>query len=721
MAIAVSAKEFPFYKAQVPLFPLAQHSSDLIANSFANTCPATGYPFCSSGISYNGQTLQGTASTVVFNFSPYGFAQNCSTSATMSGPDVLETAADTAECFERNTSVLLESENAQPSSVYCINAVHVGATGGGTTSDCLITPGPKVLSVNYELIHTDDLPIDANPNAGGGLRIFPDKKTPNETVDRRRIRVKAQYSQMTAGIRIYFRNFDVDDPSADTAPIDANDTPTLKTGNDNNGNVDGTSATRAGVLHVPPSGQPNPYNCQAFSNANASGVSCETDSNGVAVVEYTLTMQPGDNFAIVASPDEAYVSSLLHTTDGINLKDATNIEIPVTTTTDNACASNDGNKACRSDMLSVWRRLHIEVDSMGNVGTINRITGTVDGPVTIPRSTGLMPGAAAVNLTITNPLNVQAFSFGRFLTASNDLLVNSNTTNAVELLNTTSRAITIADGTSFILYDDDDFNSDDSPIFSTGTYLPYEVDGDEKEALVNGPFTVLPQSFDHLRPEDGVYPDGRPRNLYASAYVKPEYEWAQSVVNYNQINIQFTLNVPESNLPALINANRNSINDEKDDFWIVYFIVGYQGEEHEDADGETRANPGISSATGPGVVLCDCFSSNTCVGTSCSSVIPKGAFGSLIYLEVMQDVTRTYFLQLGSLLLNQGTTVPHELGHQFGLKGDNKNSISGEPDRPLATYRIMDYPNRGQGQTDDYFLHEEHINLIRRRIKSPGA
>ncbi|QYO62907.1 hypothetical protein [Leptolyngbya sp. 7M] len=380
-----------------------------------------------------------------------------------------------------------------------------------------------------------------------------------------------------------------------------------------------------------------------------------------------------------------------------------------------------GNKACRSDMLTVWRRLHIEVDSMVGVGTINQITGTVNGTVMIPRSTGLKHGTAFVNLTISTPLDVHRFSFGRFLTASNDLLVNSNTSNAVKLLNTTNRPIKITDGTPFSLYDDDDFNSDDSPIFSTGTFLPYEVDGDENEVLVNEPITVLPQSFDHLRPEDGAYPDGGPRNVYAEAYVKPAYEWTQNVANYNQVNIPFTLNVLESNLPTLINSNRNSANDEKDEFWISYFLVGYQDEEHEDADGETRANLGIGHGIGPGVVLCDCFESSTCVGTTCSSLIPKGAFGSLIYLEVMTDVSRTYFLQLGSLVQNQGTTVPHELGHQFGLKGDNKNSNPSAPDRLIATYRIMDYPNRLQGQTDDYSLHEEHINLIRKRVKSPGV
>ena len=57
--------------------------------------------------------------------------------------------------------------------------------------------------------------------------------------------------QATAEIRIYFRDFDVDDPSADAAPIDTNDTAAVKTGNDNNGNVDGTPATKAGVLSIP--------------------------------------------------------------------------------------------------------------------------------------------------------------------------------------------------------------------------------------------------------------------------------------------------------------------------------------------------------------------------------------------------------------------------------------------------------------------------------------
>ncbi|QYO63802.1 hypothetical protein [Leptolyngbya sp. 7M] len=282
-------------------FPAAgnKYSRFHFKDIFADAEPVNEELFCSvpgegTGESYiylNGSTntLIGVASTT-YIFLQRPAALVCSVSATMSGPGVSESGGD-QNC---NAFVQLTSTNHQPSSTYCITASHGFPNGSCSSGACVITPGPRVTSLTYELIHTDDLPIDENPNAGGGLRIFPDKKLPNEMLDRRRIRVKAQYSQATAGIRIYFRNFDVDDPSADTAPIDSNDSPTVKSGNDNNGNVDGTAATKAGVLHVPASGQPNPYSCQAFSNANASGVSCETDANGVAIVEYSVGTGFGD-------------------------------------------------------------------------------------------------------------------------------------------------------------------------------------------------------------------------------------------------------------------------------------------------------------------------------------------------------------------------------------------------------------------------------------------
>ena len=62
----------------------------------------------------------------------------------------------------------------------------------------------------------------------------------------------------------------------------------------------------------------------------------------------------------------------------------------------------------------------------------------------------------------------------------------------------------------------------------------------------------LPDSFKYLSAEDGNYLDGKPKNLYASAYIMPEYSW-QNVANYNQTNLQFELNVEDGTNNATLN------------------------------------------------------------------------------------------------------------------------------------------------------------------------
>ena len=52
--------------------------------------------------------------------------------------------------------------------------------------------------------------------------------------------------------------------------------------------------------------------------------------------------------------------------------------------------------------------------------------------------------------------------------------------------------------------------------------------------------------------------------------------------------------------------------------------------------------------------------------------------------------------------------MPHELGHQFGLLGD----------QPGSMFFIMDYPNTSSPSRVQF--HPEHINIMRRRVKSPG-
>lgn len=268
--------------------------------------------------------------------------------ATLSGDEEGVLDSDSSETCNVDSDVFLYYSGSLPEVRYCVDASHLyddssfcGFQGGGSTStssDCLITPPlPNVTGVTFQTIALNNLPIDANPNIGGGLRLFPDDNTPMENANRQMIQVTAGISEPVAGRMVYFRNFDIDDPSDDTI-ID----PMGNAGNDNNGSVNGL---REGQL---------------------SAVSATTNSNGIATVNFTVTMQPGDNFAIAASTSDTEINSV--DVSGAELVNGNSQNIPIT--------CDDDEPVCRSEMLTVWRRLHIEVDSMG-ISQENFVLGTI--------------------------------------------------------------------------------------------------------------------------------------------------------------------------------------------------------------------------------------------------------------------------------------------------------------------------------------------------------
>ncbi len=652
--------------------------------------------------------LRGYSSTRVFGFSS-SQTSTCAVSAVMSGPNVSESGTDVQTCNVINPYIYLSSDKFLPNSQYCIAGTHtIEGEGTSTSSACLTTPAnTKVTSVVYERISNDDLPIDVNPNAQNGLRIFPDKNLPTETVDRRKIRVRAKIGSNTAGEKVYFRSFDPDDPSANAAPIDPETTPNTNTGNDNNGNVDGTTNTRAGQF----SASLTQYSCQTTANS----ANCFTDSNGEAVVDFTVTMQPGDNFTIAASnaSDDTYLSSLVLAADGINLRDTSNNQTPVNTNSDYSICYRATVNACRTDLLTVWRRLHIEVDSMGNVSG-NKVEGT------FPAIGKVGTGQQTLPVNVSPDLEPNRFENGRIIIGSRIFRiinsnpfanppVNANTINTVTI-NNTGGIFGIAAGQTFTLYDDDDYNDNNGA----------NKIGDDGEIIQQynstDPILKFADSLKHLLPDDGNYSDNTPRNILGGAYIRPTYTWASQ---YNN-NVPFDLNVEDSETQsngstALVDANRGSQNSERDDFWVAYIIFSYQPGLANDLDNFTEAATlGLTPA-----FTCDCYSS-PCIrsinsANLCGSASPRGGIGSFVYLEVSQD-TRKFWLNppspLTSKIFNEvETTVPHELGHQLGLKGDE----------PSTVFKIMDYqdPQNTSGNVDVGF-HPEHINILRKRIKSPG-
>jgi hypothetical protein len=502
--------------------------------------------------------------------------------------------------------------------------------------------------------------IDINPNSGGGQRIFPDKDDPNVSIDpysHATVQVKAFVTPAKQGVKVYFKKYDLDDPSANMLPLD-DDTGT-NTGNDNRGN--------RGTLQ---------------QSGTLSAVSALTDASGIATVNFTTTMQPGDNFAVAASTNNTYLGTV--TIDGTNLKDNANTQIPTTL----ACSSSAVN-ACRTDMLTVWRRLHIEVDSMA-AATGNNVQGNFPSAVTISS------GANTLTVNTATPLEVNRFENGRLaftdssgnVKSFNVIGYDSNTTpptdanTATTVTINTFRPYTVKAGQSFTLYDDDDFN-DDSP--------PNRLDGDEGELIVE-----RTETFAAMRANDDLICADQDCNIYGAAYIKPEYAWAR-IKGFNQTNVPFQLNVNVSGsgqLDTYVMPHRNSTSSsEKKDFWVVYVLLSYQGLQLEDFDGRDMAGL-LEDGTG---------GETSGVGTffddlPTSGLLPTGSNATLFYLESARDLE----IAASSHPEWNAGTVPHEIGHQMGLDGDKINF--GIMSSTGATFNFVD----------------RHTNILRSRIESPG-
>lgn len=472
---------------------------------------------------------------------------------------------------------------------------------------------PTVASVEFQTINsaiTEDNPV----SLGGGQRIFPDKQTPTDNVNRRIVRVSAQLAPAIDGqpvydpnVRVYFRNYDVDDPSIDPI-ID----PDGNVGNDNRDNVNGSTA---GELS----------RCAGYENGICYGT---TDSNGVATVDFTVTMQPGDNFVLAASTDRSYLAGV--TENGTGLRDSGGNEI-----------SMSSARARRTQMLSVWRRLHIEVDSMGPADGNFVLGRTAVSPFPIkikPNQTREL----TLNPSPADPLEVNRFENGRLAIGSDSLTVISNTTNTVTVINNGSDTVSVLNNVPFQLYDDDDFNDNDGNL----------VDGDDRENVPMPPTSLLTQNSD----DPAV-------NLLAPAYIWPVYD-----IGDNNDNTQFTVNVAANSGQAIRDLFDfdNLATEASPEFWTAYLLGAYQYTVEFDNDPESELlYAGISDdQNGQGsVVFWEPHGAKECLSTPAACSVPGSAAHEIGHLlnaddgdgEIMDSVS----LIFSPTSLNKIRSVPH--------------------------------------------------------------
>ena len=460
------------------------------------------------------------------------------------------------------------------------------------------TPTPNVVSVTLSQVTPSSEPISQNPqvlphNPGIGQRIFPDDDTPGDTVDRRLVRVTATLSQPVQNVEVYFRSFDLDDPSIDTT-IDP-PTPPGVTG-DNRG--------------MPNIGQLVGKTCRA----DGASVVCPTNASGIATVNFIVTQQPGDNFAVAAGTSPVQVNAV--GVNGIELIDSGGQNIPISCTT---------QAVCRSQMLTVWRRLHIEVDSM-RPSINNYVLGTIPAGFKIsPNQTRVV----TLNRSPNEPLEVNRFQHGRLAVGFRSLAVESNTATTVTIRNRTPGAISIGDNSPFQLYDDDDFDNLD-------TFL----DGDTGEDIPMLQRTLVEDTDDSAL------------NRLAAAYIRPKYD-----IGDNNDATDFFVNVSADTVPAVRDLyDFDQVATEADpSFWTLYLLSAYQHVAIEDGDPDDDDGDGtVNDAT---VGISDRIPDANGVRRGHGAVV---FFEASSFDECFAHFTINY--------CDISTTKLHEIGHQLGAE-----------------------------------------------------
>jgi hypothetical protein len=390
----------------------------------------------------------------------------------------------------------------------------------------------------------------------------------------------------------------------------------------------------------------------------------------VATAEFTVTMNPGDNFMVAASKDSSYLNGVVAT--GPGLKDAAGNTLPTV-------------KAKATPMLTVWRRLHVEVDSMGPV-VGNKITGSV---LQINPAIGCSffncpPNTGIYSVYIDRNVETNRYDHEGTMTIGGiSYLVlglaggifNGVTTQVVIIAVPTSGPA--PSGSTYTLVDDDDYNSNNNG------------NADEGEDV-----NALSDTFDWMQQSDDPA-----KNVFAAAYIMPIRDGGGPPNNsYDESNILFDLNVPH-NLPSSeAFFHQNSEPHENDAFWVVYLLLAYQPQ--NDRDHDLNIEPSIEGG------LTWAIAANSV--TSKEEVVELGANGSLLFLETMRDrdadpIDRTTIpISIANPPYDyRKRAAPHEIGHQMGLAGDTGPEWGLMNDRGTPVFVAA------------------HLNILRWRVNSP--
>ncbi len=422
-------------------------------------------------------------------------------------------------------------------------------------------------------------PLSNNPNVGRGQRIFSGKRTMADPITHETVSVEVQITPVIKGVEIHFQSFDVDDPSSALAPVD------------NEGKKQDNRGT-------PIEGK--------FGNGK-SQTSAITNANGIAVVQFSVTFQPGDNFKAVASCSKGPFKDMK-----AKQNDRTAARV-VDAAGKTILSGGPPSHTKVTSLLTVWRKLNMELNSMMAPGaTQNNHSGLIAGVTPLVGS--------MVEILLDKELEDSDQYEGGLLRAGGaDYYVLANRdpffSNEIITIYLVGAQVAPTVGTAYTIWDDDMPPTAFPPTLVLQPIVPY----------------TLPS-----------YPD----ISHMSATFHPAYVDPVVLLTINPATAPFKKNIDGVSdaraavVPFFVNANSNS-------FWVTHLIGCFQSYENDDLD------PDISLPGGRTTPI------NGPEKDPVEGVTPSNEPNnfSCIFKEI--------FRESGS---NESHVVAHETAHQFGAK-----------------------------------------------------